>query len=44
MRLFCLSPSDREILAVNLISWMTLYEAAWKYHENGILKEREFAG
>ena len=39
-----LSPSDLEILGTNLISWMSLYEAAWKYYETGILKEGEFAG
>ena len=39
-----LSPSDREILTANFFSWMTLYEAAWKYHETGILQEQELVG
>ncbi len=39
-----LSPSDREILGSNLMSWMTLYEAAWKYYDTGILGEEEFLG
>ena len=39
-----LSPGDREILVASLFSWMTLYEAAWKYHETGILQEEEFVG
>ena len=39
-----LSPGDREILVSNLLSWMTLYEAAWKYYETGILGKEEFLG
>ena len=39
-----LAPSDREILVNNFFSWMTLYEAAWKYHDTGILGDEEFVG